>query len=335
MKIIQLGMGGMAEAWIKAVLASPVVSYAAFVEINDDIAAAQRQKHKRIQKVPVFKTLPEALHAVQADGVVSVIPPQFRVETAQAAFGAGLPLLAEKPLASSMADAHKLLQLAQSSGLLYMVGQDYRYKRTFQTLKQVLDSGAIGRLDAIDIAHYKGLELTTFHSLMEYPLLHDMSIHYFDLLRFFLGSEPLTIYGRSWNPPWSGFKGKASAVAVFTFPQDITVTYHASWVSTGLNNTWDGDWRFEGEKGVIVMHKDRIRLQKKLGLVDRRYTFAPAQSVKLIEMPRTRQAYLIQEFYEAVTHGKPPATTIQDNIKSLQMVFDVIESSKSGRIIKK
>jgi predicted dehydrogenase len=335
MKLIQLGMGGMADAWIKAVLASKVASYAAFVEINDQIAASQRQKHKRLQKVPVFKTLGEALNSVQTDGVIAVIPPQFRVETAQATFAAGLPLLAEKPLANSMADAQQLLQLAEASGKLYMVGQDYRYKPTMQTIKQLLEADTIGKIDAIDIALYRGLRLVTYHSLMEHPLLQDMSIHYFDLLRFFLGSEPQTIYGRSWNPARSEFKGNASAAALMTFPQDITVTYHASWVATGHINDWDGTWRIEGEKGSLILDKNRLYLQLKSGIEDRMFTYEPVQLIPLAKMQYSRQAALVQQFHQAVMQGNPPPTAIQDNIKSLQMVFDVIESSKTGQVIQK
>lgn len=333
MKLIQLGMGGMADAWIKAVLASKVASYAAFVEINETIAESQRQKHKRLQKVPIFKTLSEALKAVEADGVIAVIPPQFRIETAQTTFEAGLPLLSEKPLASSMADAQTLLGLSQQSGLLYMVGQDYRYKPAMQTIKQLLEADTIGKIDSIDIGFYRGLRLLTYHSLMPHALLQDMSIHHFDLLRFFLGANPQTIYGRSWNPAWSEFKGNASASAMMTFPNEVTVTYHASWVATGHINDWDGVWRIQGQKGTLILDNNRIYLQQTTGIDDRVFTYNPVQLMPLVKMKHTRQAVLVQQFYEAVIEGQTPPTTIQDNIQSFQMVFDVIESSTTGQLI--
>jgi predicted dehydrogenase len=335
MKLIQLGMGGMGDAWIKAVLASKVARYAAFVEINPTIVEEQRQKHKRLQKVPVFKSLDEALAAVQADGVVAVIPPQFRIETAQKVFTAGLPLLAEKPLASSLADAQVLLKLAQESGLLYMVGQDYRYKPTMQTIKQTLEAGTIGAVESIDVGFYRGLRLLTYHSLMHDALLQDMSIHHFDLLRFFLGAEPQTIYGRSWNPPWSEFKGNASAAALMTFPGDVTVTYHASWVATGHINDWDGVWRIQGEKGTLILDNNRVYVQRTTGIDDRLFTYDPVQLIPLVKMKHSRQASLIQQFHAAVTEGQRPPTTIEDNFKSFQMIFDLIESSRTGQIIQR
>jgi len=50
-------------------------------------------------------------------------------------------------------------------------------------------------------------------------------------------------------------------------------------------------------------------------------------------MDRQAQAYLLHEFYESVTRRRLPATTCQDNIRSLGLVFDVIESFETGAIV--
>ena len=53
--------------------------FAALVEIDDGIAAAQVSRYA-LDDVPVFRTLAEALAAVEADGVINVTPPQFHEE---------------------------------------------------------------------------------------------------------------------------------------------------------------------------------------------------------------------------------------------------------------
>ncbi len=50
-----------------------------------------------------------------------------------------------------------------------------------------------------------------------------------------------------------------------------------------------------------------------------------------VAMARTEQAYLLHEFYMAVTTGAPPATTCQDNIHSLNILFDVVQSFESSK----
>ena len=56
--------------------------------------------------------------------------------------------------------------------------------------------------------------------------------------------------------------------------------------------------------------------------------------VEPVPMQRMAQAYLLNEFYEAVTQGKPPATTCQDNIKSLGIVFNVVKSFETGQVVR-
>ncbi|MBI3971639.1 MAG: hypothetical protein HY332_10160 [Chloroflexi bacterium] len=50
------------------------------------------------------------------------------------------------------------------------------------------------------------------------------------------------------------------------------------------------------------------------------------QPVQPVEMEHTGQAYLLHEFHEAITKGITPATTCQDNLNSLRMVFGAIAS---------
>jgi hypothetical protein len=53
-----------------------------------------------------------------------------------------------------------------------------------------------------------------------------------------------------------------------------------------------------------------------------------------VALEYTAQAYLLHEFYKAVTQGKAAATTCQDNIKSLGIVFDVIKSFETGQPVR-
>src|SRR5439155_23917535 len=79
----------------------------------------------------------------------------------------------------------------------------------------------------------------------------DMSIHYFDLLRLSLGSEPERIYCEAWNPSWTDFSGPSVTVASILFP-GVVVSYRASWVTAGHLTPWAGEWHLEFERGEVV-----------------------------------------------------------------------------------
>lgn len=320
MKVIQCGLGGMGRHWISTVLASPDVEFAGLVEI-DPAVAQQRIDEYGLDPALIFPSLEAALAAVKADGVIDVTPPAAHKAISFAAMEAGIPVLSEKPLAGTREDARAIVEKSNQTGVLHMVTQNYRYSPVAQTVKQVLETGELGTVGAVSVRFFKGPHFGGFREEMPYPLIIDMSIHHFDMMRFFLNANPVTIYGESWNPPWSWYKGDASAAVTARFDNGAVVNYTGSWCSQGQETPWNADWRFECANGVLTVQDDRVYVQ---------YGTTERTEVPLIAMERQAQAYLLHEFYEAVTMGRQPGTPCQDNIKTVEFVFEVVESFKKG-----
>jgi len=320
MKVIQVGIGGMGNAWLRAVQASPEVTYSGFVEINERVIDEQVERNG-LDRSLIFPSLEIALQSVPADGVINVTPPQFHRDVSILALEAGVPVLSEKPLADTLQAAQDIVDAANRTGVLHMVTQNYRYSLPALTLKHALQTADLGQIGAVTVGFFRGPHFGGFREEMPYPLIIDMSIHHFDMMRYFLDLDPIWIYGRSWNPPWSWFNGDASASVLLRFEGDVTVAYNGSWCSQGMDTPWNGAWRFECERGVVTLHDDQVIVYR---------TGEAPEPVEPVAAERVAQAYLLHEFYEAVTTGKPPATTCQDNIKSLAIVFNTVKSFETG-----
>jgi predicted dehydrogenase len=335
MKVVQVGIGGMGNAWLNAVKESDEVEFVGFVEVNPEIAAQQVELHN-LDRSRIYLSLAAALDTEHPDAVINVTPPQFHKEISCLALEAGLPVLSEKPLAGTLSDAQEIVDVANRTGVLHMVAQNYRYSVPVQTLKRTLDEGSLGNIGAVTVDFFKGPHFGGFREKMPYPLIIDMAIHHFDLMRYFLNIDPVSVFGRSWNPPWSWFDRDASASVLLEFSGGAVVSYNGSWCSNGQVTPWNGNWRFECEHGVITLFDDQVYIEyaptKSVG-TRHRTGDASVQRIAPIEMKRQAQAYLLHEFFEAVTSGVPSATTCQDNIKSLAIVFDTISSFESGRIV--
>jgi predicted dehydrogenase len=337
-KVIQVGIGGMGNTWLKTVQASSEVEFSGFVEVNKAIAAQQAERYGLDPSI-IFTSLDQALAAVPADGIIDVTPPRFHRDVSLAALEAGIPVLSEKPLSDTLAGAQDIVRKANETGVLHMVTQNYRYTVQAQTLKSVLASGELGQVGSVSVQFFKGPHFGGFREEMPYPLIIDMAIHHFDMMRFFLGCDPSSVYGRSWNPPWSWYRGDASAAVTLQFGGDVVVSYTGSWCSTGKETPWNADWRFECENGVLVLQDDQVYRQLRRDTLQdrggyRQYENAELTLVKPVEPPYITQAYLLHEFYEAVTRGMQPATTCQDNIKSLAIVFNTVKSFETGTPIR-
>ncbi|MCY3780491.1 MAG: Gfo/Idh/MocA family oxidoreductase [Chloroflexi bacterium] len=333
MKVIQVGIGGMGNAWLHAVGKSEVVDFAGFVEINDDIARRQAEAYG-LDYARVYPSLPAALEAVAADAVINVTPPQFHREVTVCALEAGLPVMQEKPLAGNLEDARAIAAAAEDTGVLCSVAQNYRYLPVTQTIKSVLDSGELGAVAALNVAFYKGPHFGGFRDQMAHPLIVDMAIHQFDAMRYFLGSDAAFISARSWNPPWSWYAGDASASVHIGFANGVQASYTGSWCSQALETTWNANWRFECERGALLVEDDTVLVQKLLRVGDGPGALVNVheerREVPLVQMERMAQDYLLGEFYEAVTRGTSTGTSAQDNIKTMELVFGIVRACDTG-----
>ena len=309
MKVIQVGIGGMGNVWLQTVLESKRVEFAGFVEINDAVIDAQVAKHG-LERNRVFPTLDAALAAVETDAIINVTPPQFHRDVSIRALEAGIPVLSEKPLAPTPAEAQTIVDAANRTGVLHVVTQNYRYSTVAQTLKKALDPAVMGKIGALTVEFFKGPHFGGFREQMPYPLIVDMSIHHFDMMRFFLDADPLSVFGRSWNPPWSWFSGDASASVSLEFADGVVASYTGTWCGTGRETPWNGDWRFDCENGVVALSNDQV------WVYPRQHDDSPYQ-VEPIDMPLVAQAYLLDEFCTAVEGGRcppPPARTISSHL---------------------
>ncbi|MEG3629995.1 Gfo/Idh/MocA family oxidoreductase [Streptomyces poriticola] len=82
--------------------------------------------------------------AAELDLVVVASPNKTHVPLAATALKAGLPVVVDKPIAGTAAEARELAGLAQDRGLLLSVFQNRRWDNDFLTLRKLLAEGTLG-----------------------------------------------------------------------------------------------------------------------------------------------------------------------------------------------
>jgi len=100
--------------------------------------------------VPLFTTLDALLAQARPDGVVLATPNGLHVSGALACLAAGVPVLVEKPVADSVADAQRLVQAQRASGVAVLVGHHRRHSAVMAAARAVIASGRLGRLVAVN-----------------------------------------------------------------------------------------------------------------------------------------------------------------------------------------
>ena len=329
MRFIQVGVGGFGGNWVQRLADSPSVEVVALVDVSQAALTAARNVGNYGEEI-CFSTLNKALKSVKADALVCVTPPEYHRQCVVQAMEAGLDVITEKPMADSLASCISILKTSLNTGRTCVVSQNYRYRPELWTLARLIENGRIGSVGQVKIDFYMGVDFRGgFRHEMDYPLLIDMAIHHFDLIRFITGLDAVSVRGEAWNPAWSNYRGDCSSSLVFEMENGSRVVYNASWCAKGQFCDWNGNWQIEGSKGSISYANKAITVHD----VPRVYEVEKTTSVTAEELEQTGQAYVLDDLISSVAQGTRPHTDVFDNIHSVSMVFAAVKAVRTGKRI--
>jgi predicted dehydrogenase len=323
-----VGAGGMGRAWGRNLHDHPDVDIVGWVDIRPE-AAQFAVDELKISGAYAGDDLGKALAETRPDFVVDVTIPEAHHDVTLQALAAGVPVLGEKPMATSMEQARAMVTASEHARRLYMVSQSRRYDPRIAAygglINQFLGPVGILKSDFFIGAHFGG-----FRDEMAHVLILDMAIHTFDAARYLTGADPVSVYCEEYNPGWSWYKGNASATALFDMTGGLRYLYTGSWCAEGAATSWESEWRAVGPHGTAIW--DGVDNIKADVVVEHGGFHAKTETHygHPMEMPRGIAGSL-QEFLIALRTGQTPQGECHDNIKSLAMVFGAIESSVTGK----
>ena len=96
-----------------------------------------------------FEDIEEMLEQTELDALLVCTPNHLHESHVLEGLSAGLHVLVEKPLATSMAGAQRLQKAALKADRLLMVGMSHRYRSDVQTVRGFVDSGALGAVESV------------------------------------------------------------------------------------------------------------------------------------------------------------------------------------------
>jgi predicted dehydrogenase len=323
-------MGPHGRNWARQVLPNiPEVETVAYVD-KDPYALDALRTEAHVPDAQCFESLKEAIEATGPQAMLNTTSLPAHVATVKAGLEAGLHVLVEKPFAPSVEAAQSLVEEASVRKLVLMVSQNYRFFPAPRVIAGMVHESSLGRLFevSIDFRRYStaGPSGRGRHHLEEQPLLVDMSIHHFDLLRLILSREPQRIYCEAWNPEWTSFAGPSVAVASIVFEGGVVVSYRGSWISPGPITPWAGEWRMEFENGEVTWTsaadsdptQDTVVVRPRGG--EERAVVLPAPG-------RTGTWGTISEFAAAVESGREPETSGRRNLGTIALMSAAVESA--------
>ncbi|MFI6682605.1 Gfo/Idh/MocA family oxidoreductase [Streptomyces sp. NPDC050485] len=148
---LRVGLVGFGLAG--SVFHAPLIAAAEGLVLDTVVTSdPERQAQARAEYGDALRVVdsPEELYDAGLDLVVIASPNKTHVPIATDALKAGLPVVVDKPLAGTAAEARGLAALAQERGLLLSVFQNRRWDNDFLTLRRLLADGELGEVQRFE-----------------------------------------------------------------------------------------------------------------------------------------------------------------------------------------
>jgi predicted dehydrogenase len=328
-KLIHVGVGVRGRHWLDIVAHHADFVSAACVD-KDEKALQEARTVAGQEHGKFFGSLEDALTDVQADAALIASPTSLHARHTLQALNAGLAVMVEKPLATSLTEAASLAERARAVARPLMVAENYRFFPAERTLRRMLDDGIAGRVGSavcVDRRDQPSQTQGAWVKSMDHPFLSEIAVHHFDSFRYLFTRQPISVFARSYNPPGSTYDGRAATQALIEMEGGFPIQYSGTMVASRYEY---GLW-IEGESGDLWTDRKRVWWRPR----GRRF-FWPVRLVPVpkgdeLPYPKAGTVSLLNQFRDAMTQGKAPETSAEDNLWSLAMVEASVVSDRDGR----
>ncbi len=254
----------------------------------------------------------------KSDAVYITAPNTRHVELALRAVAAGKHVFCEKPMATTLEDARRVLEAAQASGRVFQVGHNRRFSKVYSRVRQLL---AASPPHTAHIKMNRGELLKpawTADESVTGGFLFETPIHMFDMMRFQFG-EVVSLDAR------------LSRVNDFSLLLEFASGMHATFVTSA-----DASWFFPYERMEIFGEYSTIETAEMESLSYRIGLDSETVVENFSPLPLEEKLGFREEdrlFVDAALNGGAPPVTALDGYRSVELALACYRSvAEGGRI---
>jgi predicted dehydrogenase len=247
-------------------------------------------------------------------------------------------VICQKPMAPSYAIAKKMMQVTREAGVKFYVHENYRWQPQIRRMKEILDSGVIGkpfRCNSLWNTAFPLFETQPFLATLERFALTDQGSHQFDVLRYLFGEvESIYTQIQTINPD---IKGEDVATSMLRMKNGMVCVQQISFSSPLEKEIFPQVLILvEGDKGSVRLDAD--------------YNFAITTGNKTTYEKMTSKKYSWQterlepeppaivacnnNILQDMLGNEKAETTADDNFETVRLVWAAYESASAGRPVR-
>jgi phthalate 4,5-cis-dihydrodiol dehydrogenase len=209
-----VGLGAAGQAFLPAIHKHAGFELAAVCEPVLSI----RERFAQSTGTLGYASLTEMLNIAMLDAVYIASPTPLHAEHVLQVVAAQKHVLIEKPMATSLLDAERMVSAAEDAGVNMVVGHSHSFDAPIQAMHKIITSGQLGRVRMVNTWCfsdwiYRPRRADELDSAQGGGVTYRQGAHQFDILRLLCGGMAHSVKARSFD--WDAQRPATGAHSVF------------------------------------------------------------------------------------------------------------------------
>jgi UDP-N-acetylglucosamine 3-dehydrogenase len=302
-----IGTGAMGQNHVRIYSEIEGVELAGISDVDQKRVEAMAAQFKTKAFTDYKKMFAEGLDAVSV-----VVPTKLHTQVVLDALDTGMDVLVEKPIADTTENAELMIEAAKKAGKILMVGHIERFNPAVIKLKEIIDSGTLGKIVSISTKRVGPYN----PRIRDVGVILDIGVHDIDVISYLYGKRINSVYA-------------IAGADIHSFEDHASIILRMDHNFAGVVET---NW--------LTPHK--VRQLTAIGLKGVAYLDYINQTVQLHDNEWIRKAKVepseplkneLTYFIDCVAKGKDPKPCGEDGKHALEVAMAAIRSYREERLI--
>ncbi|MCL5096495.1 MAG: Gfo/Idh/MocA family oxidoreductase [Candidatus Omnitrophica bacterium] len=317
-----IGCGAFGESHLATYAGIPFIETVAITDVVEEKA---RKLAARYRVRRVAKDFREVCSSDEVDAVSVVTTEDQHLEPVLAALENHKHVFVEKPMATRVQDAQKMIEAARKSGVVLMPGHVLRFETKYATVKEQLDTGRLGRVLSLYARRNRPKWQGTVYKRT--PLYLETAIHDLDAMLWYTGQGVQSV--RSYEVTVDPKHGADLACGMLRFDGGAIGLVQTSWLLPDKTPFLDDSFELITTSGVanIEMAHSGLTLWREEGAEIPDVSYEPRLRGAVYGALREELIYFA---LCALEKRQPTVLTAEDGLEAVRVALALAESARTG-----